>query len=69
MSFGDANKHLINVTCLGNETMLKFAVFQELEQVEGVKNYSIEVDYEKVTLDDLGKYELVFVVNDEYGSN
>lgn len=37
--------------------------------MEGVKNYSIEVDYEKVTLDDLGKYELVFVVNDEYGSN
>ena len=42
-SFVDENMHLMNITLEGKDKLRMFTQMVDLDQVEGVKNYTIEI--------------------------
>ena len=56
----------MNITLQGKEKLKKFTRIVDLEQVEGVKNFTIEILMDKVALKDVGTHKLSFKVSDMY---
>ena len=56
----------MNITLEGRDELEKFTQMVDLNQSEGVKNFTIEILMDKVNERDLGTYELIFNVSDMY---